>query len=56
MALFCEECASRVRDRRGCPKHPMARIDRVPPLDGYVWFGTKKEKPFDRGSRRYTAR
>lgn len=50
MSLWCSECAGRVRQRKGCPKHPMAVVDRVPPLDGFVWFGVLEgELPFNRG-------
>lgn len=40
MSLWCRECASRVYDRKGCPKcGPMAVIDSVPPIRGYLWMG-----------------
>ena len=51
MALFCEY-GCRVRDRKGCPKHPMAQVERVLPLDGFMWCGESDERPFDRGRER----
>ncbi|KKN54875.1 hypothetical protein LCGC14_0587680 [marine sediment metagenome] len=51
MALFCDDCAQRVRARGGCPKHPMANVSEVLPKDGFVWFGKSKELPFNRGNR-----
>lgn len=53
MSLWCEE-GCRVRDRNGCQKHPMAPVERIPPLDGYIWFGEQEEKPFQRGRKRHT--
>ena len=50
-ALFCADCCRRVRTREGCPKCPMATVDCVPPLDGWMWFGEGEEKPFSRGRR-----
>lgn len=53
MALFCTECAQRVYTRKGCPRDPMAAIERIPPLDGYAWFGeAPAEQPFSRGKKR----
>lgn len=51
MSLWCTECAGRVRQRKGCAKHPMAIVERVPPLDGWLWLGTAREQPFNRGNR-----
>lgn len=52
MSLWCTECAGRVRNRKGCPKHPLATIEQVPGLDGFMWFGESNERAFSRGRRK----
>ena len=52
MPLYCNQCAQRVKDRRGCPRDPMATVEMVPPLTGFLWFGTRPDDPFARGKDR----
>ena len=38
--IFCNGCAGRVKDKRGCPRcGPMETVERIPLLDGFIWFG-----------------